>query len=128
MALVLRHGEFSQRAVEGILHGILECLGVCGRNGVSLTICPLVHIEAVDVAALYVPLFEEVNRPPVHSHGAYGQDECHLFTGIASVSYCGSNGLSHHYIEIGHVVAGDGSKSWIPPRLRLCDGFRREAA
>ena len=129
--LLRRHRQLAERAVEGLLHGVLERAGVVRRQGVALGVGPFVHVEAVDVIAGDAPLLEEVDRPAVHAHRADRQDEGERPAGLAGQLDLAGDLVAHVGVEVVEGGAGDRLELRVPPRLgaasRPLGGRRAEA-
>ena len=54
--LIHGNGQLAQGVKQCLLHSVLERTGVGGRQVIALCVCPLVHIEGVNVVALNLPL------------------------------------------------------------------------
>ena len=68
-------------------------------QGVALAVCPLVHVEAVNVLAVNVPLLQEVNSPLVHTHRTYGKNHSELFASFFRVFDLESDFVTHICIK-----------------------------
>ena len=122
VALIFGDSQLAERAVERAGHGVLERGGVgCGQR-VALGVSPLVHVEAVDVLAVHIPLFQEIDRPLVHAHRANRQDENQLSALFLGEPDLHGNFVTHVCAELFKVRALDGTEAIVPEALALADG------
>ena len=125
VALGLGHRQFPERAVEGAFHGVLKRAWVVGRQGIPFRIAPLIHVESVDMLAVHAPLLEEVDRPAVHAHGAYGQDERDGFLAVLGIGDLLGDLVAHHGVEVAEGFAGHRLEGFVPPGFPAGDRIGR---
>ena len=119
VALILRNGQLAERAVERAGHGVLERGGVGRGQGVAVGVSPLVHVEAIDVLAVDVPLLQEVDRPLVHAHRADGEDEDQLAALFLRLLDLHGDFVAHVCAELFQVRALDRLEAVVPEALPL---------
>ncbi len=117
VSLILGNGKLTERAEECIAHSVLEGCGIVCGKGITLAVAPFVHIEGINVVALYLPFLKEVNCPFIHSHRAYGKNECDLLVSVASGLDLKGNLVTHIGVKLTDVVATDGLKAVVPEGL-----------
>ena len=76
--LLRRHGQLAERAVESLRHGILECGRIACGQRISLRVAPFIHVEAIYMFAIHIPLLQEIYRPFIHAHGPDRQNQDQL--------------------------------------------------
>ena len=111
--------------IESLLHSILERTGVIRRQRVALAVCPLVHIEGVNVTAGHIPLLQEVDNPLIHTHRPYGKDKRNLFLSIFCELDLHGNLMPHIRFKLTKTFALYGREAFIPMRLTFGYFFRR---
>ena len=117
MPLLRRHGQLAERAVERLLHRVLEGAGIVRRQRVALRVGPFVHVEAVDVIAGDAPFLEEIDRPAIHAHRADRQDECERPARLAGELDFAGDLVAHVGVEVLERGARDRLELRVPPRL-----------
>ena len=123
VSLILGNCVFAEGIEECIFHSALECSLVGRRKGIAFAVCPLVHIERINVVALDLPFSEEVNSPLIHTHRTYGEDESDLFACFFSFFDLESDLVTHKCVESINVVALYGGEILVPEILTLCRCF-----